>query len=103
MHEAFHDPVHAQQRRESDWHRDIAGFIAALDGDPDLKDRISYRCLKLRDAPDYIHLAAADEQAVKTLQGKEFFKRYTEKTREISGGAVTVTPIEIIAETTYRS
>ena len=89
---------------EADWHRDIAGFIAALDGDPDLNGRISYRCMKLRDAPDYIHLAAAaDEAAVKTLQGKEFFKRYTEKTREVSGGGVTVTPIEIIAETAYRS
>ena len=56
--------------------------------------------MKLRGAPDYIHLAAAaDEQAVKTLQGKEFFKRYTEKTREVSGGGVTVTPIEIIAAT----
>ena len=26
---------------EADWHRDIAGFIAALDGDPDLKGKIS--------------------------------------------------------------
>ena len=85
---------------EADWHRDIAGFIAALDGDPDLRGKISYRCMKLRDTPDYIHLAAAaDEQAVKTLQGKEFFKRYADRTREVSGGSVTVTPIEVIAET----
>ena len=85
---------------EADWHRDIAAFIKALDDDPDLKGKISYRCMKLRDAPDYVHLAAAaDEQAVKALQGKEFFKRYTEKTREVSGGGVTVTPVEIIAET----
>lgn len=85
---------------EADWHRDIAGFIAALDGDSELKGRISYRCLKLRDGSDYFHLAAAeDDQAVKTLQGKDFFKRYTEKTRAIAGGEVTVTPIEIIAET----
>ncbi len=89
---------------EADWHRDIAGFIAALDGDPDLKGGIGYRCMKLQGTPDYIHLAAAaDEDAVKTLQGKEFFKRYTEKTREVSGASVTVTPIEIVAETAQRS
>jgi hypothetical protein len=89
---------------EADWHRDIAGFIAALDGDPDLKGRISYRCMKLRDSPDYFHLAAAaDEQAVKTLQGKDFFKRYTDMTRAVAGGGVTVTPLEIIAETAARA
>jgi hypothetical protein len=89
---------------EQDWHRDIAEFIAALDGDPDLKGKISYRCMKLRDDLSYTHLAAAaDEQAIKALQSKDFFKRYTEKTRLVAGGEVTVTPIEIIAETAHRS
>ena len=43
--------------------------------------------------------AATDEQAIKALQSKDFFKRYTEKTRAVAGGEVTVTPMEIIAET----
>jgi hypothetical protein len=83
-----------------DWHREIARFIAALNGDPELKGKISYRCLKNRDDQSYFHLAAAaDETAVKTLQQRDYFKQYTEKTRQVAGGDVTVTPIEVIDET----
>jgi hypothetical protein len=83
------------------WHDEIARFIAALDSDPELKGRIVYRCLKQRDDAGYFHLAsAADDQAVKTLQQREFFKHYTEKTRQVAeGGDVAVSPIEWIAET----
>jgi hypothetical protein len=89
---------------EQDWHRDIAEFISALDGDPDLKGKVSYRCMKMRDDSSYVHLAAAaDEQAIKILQSKDFFKRYTEKTRVVAGGHVVVAPMEIIAETAHRS
>ena len=82
------------------WHQDVAKFIAALDGDPDLKGRISYRVMKTKDGSDYYHIASpADEDAVKTLQQRDFFKSYTEKTRAVAGGDVTVSPLEIIAET----
>jgi hypothetical protein len=88
---------------EEAWHKDIAAFIAALDNDPDLKGKISYRCMKVRDQTSYYHLAAAsDEQAIKALQQREFFKAYTEKTRLVAGGEVTVSPLEIIAETTAQ-
>jgi hypothetical protein len=84
-----------------DWHREVKRFIAAIDGDPELKGRISYCCMKNRDDSSYFHLAAAtDDAAVKSLQSRDFFKAYTEKTREVAaGGQVTVTPIEVIAET----
>ena len=83
-----------------DWHREISRFISALDHDPELKGRIIYRCMKNRDDSSYYHLAsAADEQAIKTLQQRDFFKHYTEKTRQVAGGDVVVTPIELIAET----
>jgi hypothetical protein len=56
--------------------------------------------MKNRDDSSYYHLAAAaDEQAIKTLQARDFFKHYTEKTRQVAGGEVAVTPIELIAET----
>ena len=84
----------------AEWHAEIDRFIAALNSDPDLKGRISYRCMKSRDDSSYFHLAAvADEQAVKTLQSRDFFKRYTERVRQVAGGEVTVTPVELIAET----
>ncbi len=83
-----------------EWHQEIEKFISALDNDAELKGKISYRCLKNRDDANYTHLAAAtDEQAIKTLQARDFFKHYTEKTRQVAGGEVVVTPIELIAET----
>jgi hypothetical protein len=89
---------------EAAWHQDIAAFISAVDNDPDLNGKITYRCMKVRDDCNYYHLAAAvDEQAIKALQQREFFKRYTEKTRLVAGGEVSVSPLEIIAETAQRS
>jgi hypothetical protein len=82
------------------WHKDVADFIAAIDSDPALQGKITYRCMKNRDGSDYYHLAtAADDAAVKALQQSGFFSRYTEKTRQVAGGTVEVLPLEIVAET----
>src|SRR6201995_6000715 len=40
-----------------DWHREVARFIAALDGDPELKGKIGYRVMKKRDDSSYYHIA----------------------------------------------
>ena len=54
---------------EERWHQDIVRFISALDNDPALRGKISYRCMKSRGGSDYYHLAtAADDDAVKLLQ-----------------------------------
>jgi hypothetical protein len=83
-----------------DWHREIERFIAALETDPVLKGRVSYRCLRASDGSGYYHLAAvADDETSRTLQGRDFFTAYTEKTRHISGGTATAIPLELIAET----
>jgi hypothetical protein len=80
------------------WHRDITEFISALDGDPALQGKISYRCMK--SGSDYYHLATAvDDQAISALQARAFFSHYTAKTKLVAGGAVDVMPLEIIAET----
>jgi len=85
------------------WHQEIDRFITALNSDPELKGKIVYRVMKNRDDPGYFHLAAAtDDAAIKTLQQRDFFKHYTEKTRQVAGGDVVVTPIELIAETAHR-
>ena len=83
------------------WHQDIAAFISALQADPALRGKISYRCMKRREGDDYYHLAsAADDQAIKALQERDFFKRYTERTKQVAGGEVEVLPLDIVAETT---
>jgi hypothetical protein len=82
------------------WHQEIVKFISALDNDPDIKGRITYRVMKNRDGSDYYHIASpADDEAVKTLQQRDFFKSYQERTRAVAGGDVTVSPLEIVAET----
>jgi hypothetical protein len=51
------------------WHQEIAHFIAALDGNPDLRGRISYRAMRVSDNDEYLHLAtAADDQAIGILR-----------------------------------
>jgi hypothetical protein len=83
------------------WHQEIAQFIAALDGDAELKGRLSYRCMKVGDN-QYYHIATvADDQAPKILQQRDFFKHYNERTRAIGGGEVEVSPIEIVGETKH--
>ena len=85
---------------EEQWHRDIASFIAAIDGDPALNGKIAYRCMRVRGSSDYYHLAAAaDDDAVQTLQSRDFFARYTGLTEIAAGGNVEVLPLEVIAET----
>jgi hypothetical protein len=92
-----------QNASAEEWHKQVAEFIAAIDGDPALKGKISYRCMKIRDSADYLHLAtAADDQAIKALQQSPFFSGYAEKTRTVAGGAVDVVSLEIIAETQSR-
>ena len=46
--------------------------------------------------------ASTDEQAIKVLQQREYFKRYTEATKRVAGGDVVVSPLEIIAESAHR-
>jgi hypothetical protein len=88
---------------KEEWHQDIAAFISALQTDPALEGKISYSCMKSREGLDYYHLASAtDDQAIKTLQEREFFKRYTERTKLVAGGEVEVLPLDIIAETMNR-
>jgi len=88
------DGLDEQRRRE------MLSFISALNDEPALSGRISYRCMKTREGPDYYHLAAAaDDQTVQDLQSREFFTRYTEQTDLAADGEVEVLPLEIIAET----
>lgn len=72
-----------------DWHKEIAKFIAGIDGDPALKGKVGYRCMKGRDSADYYHIATVFDDAGRVaFQERPFFKHYTEATRSISGATV---------------
>jgi len=95
---------HFKEGSPEAWRQRIAEFISALEDDPELKGKISYRVMKHRDGSGYYHLAgASDDHAASALGRKDFFKRYTEETRRVAGGEVEVLPLEIIAETRHRS
>jgi len=86
-------------RPEDVWRLDVARFVAALDADPKLSGKITYRAMKRRDGPDYYHLASAvNDEAVKALGESAFFKAYTDLIRLVAGGEVEVVPLEVIAE-----
>ncbi|HEY5096382.1 MAG TPA: hypothetical protein VII69_14815 [Candidatus Eremiobacteraceae bacterium] len=88
---------------QEEWHKEVKRFITALESDPELKGKISYRCMKSKDDSEYYHLAAvADDQAVKELGERDYFKHYTEQTDRVSAGGLTVSPLEIIAQTELR-
>jgi hypothetical protein len=89
-----------QSGTQEDWHREVGRFIAAIDGDPALKGKIGYRCMKARDGADYFHIATIyDEAGQAALQTRDWFKAYQQTTRSISGGVVDVVPLETVAET----
>lgn len=93
---------HSKGESPDQWHTRVKQFIAAIDAQPDLEQRITYRCFKMKDGLDYFHIAgAADDGAVKVLQSKDFFKGYSEATRDAAEGEVTVVPLELIAETHF--
>src|SRR5262249_16480130 len=83
-----------------DWHKEIAKFIAGIEGDPAIQGKVGYRCMKARDGQDYFHIATVlDDSAPFALQNPASFKTYTENTGEISGGTVEVVPLETSAAT----
>jgi hypothetical protein len=85
------------------WHKQIAEFIAALDTDPDLKGKISYKVMKEKQGAGYYHLVTVtDDNLPNVLQTKDFFKPYTEATKHTGGGEVEVQPLETVAETAFR-
>jgi quinol monooxygenase YgiN len=88
---------------EEAWRRRIATMIGEMNADPDLTGRIAYRVLKERNGQRYWHVASAvDDDALKALQGKDYFRSYQAATREAAAGTLEVIGTETVAETTFR-
>ena len=85
------------------WEREVLAFIQAIDGDPSLRGRISYRCLKQQDGVSFCHLAAAsDESAVEELKRKPFFKPYSERLRAVAESGPKFTKLAVIGGTAIQ-
>ncbi len=91
---------HFTNGTKEEWHEAISEFIRNVENDPDLKGKISYHVMKSAKSDEYFHLASPkDEEVVKILETRDYFKRYQEKTKLVSGGTVVAMPLETIAET----
>jgi hypothetical protein len=90
---------HIKEHSEA-WEREILAFIHAIDRDPSLRERVSYRCLKQQDGVTYCHLAAAvDDSAVDDLKRKEFFKPYSERLRTVAQSGPDFTKLQVVGGT----
>jgi hypothetical protein len=85
------------------WESEVVPFIEAIDGDPSLRGRISYRCLKQQDGVSFCHFAAAsDESAVEELKRKPFFKPYSERLRAVAESGPKFTKVAVIGGTAVQ-
>lgn len=95
---------HPEASTEAEWHDRVKEFTTALAADAGLRGRITYTCMKAQEGREYVHIAdVADDDVTKMLGERDYFRRYTEATRRVGGGKVTVTGMDIFAETHPRS
>jgi hypothetical protein len=88
---------------QAEWHAEVARFVKAIEADPELSGKITYRAMKTPDG-DYYHLATVVDQATANLLGeRDFFERYTARVDEISKGTLETSPLEIIAQTEHQA
>ncbi len=89
---------------EESWRQEIARFVEALDSDPDVRGKISYRVIQVQGSSEYYHLVtAADDEAIKMLQSKEFFSHYTSQNKLVAENGTEVVPLEVIDETAFQA
>ena len=82
------------------WEGEVLAFIHAIDREPSLRGRVSYRCLRHQDSVTYCHLAAAvDDSAVNDLKRMEFFKPYSERLRAVAQTGPDFTKLQLVGGT----
>jgi hypothetical protein len=91
---------YAIREPSEDWEREVSAFIQAIDRDPSLRGRVSYRCLKESDGVSFCHIAAAvNDSAVEDLKERPFFKPYSAKLRAIATRGPEFTKLQVVGET----
>ena len=93
---------HLTHGSPDEWDAAVKAFVSAIEADPVLRGKISYRAMKTAEGDYFHHASVADEHALAALQNSSFFKAYTQKVEHAGGGDVEVGPVEILAETEYQ-
>ncbi len=85
---------------EAPWLAAIEAFVTAIDADPDLRRKFSYRVATAADGVGRVHVGRWDSEATLAhLQSQEFFKQFAGKIGEFSGGGPNATRLQLAAET----
>ena len=85
---------------EGEWMAAVEGFVAAIDADPALRGKFSYRTNIAADGVGRVHVGRwDDEETLAHLQAQEFFKQFAAKVGEFAGGAPNATRLRLAAET----
>lgn len=85
---------------EGEWMAACEAFVAAIDADPDLTGKFSYRISKAPDGVGRVHVGRWEaKETLAHLQAQDFFQTFAEKIGEFSGGKRTATPLELAAGT----
>ena len=83
-----------------EWEREVLAFIQAIDREPSLCGRVSYRCFRQADGVSYCHVAAAvDDSAVDDLKQKPFFKPYSARLRAVAESGPDFTKLQAVGGT----
>src|ERR1700722_18145990 len=83
-----------------EWEREVVAFIDAVECDPSLSGRISYRSYKGPDGVSFCHMSgAADAGALADLMAKPFFKQYAARVKEVSKSGPEVTQLNLVGGT----
>jgi len=86
---------------ESAWQTAVEGFVTAIDADPDLRGKFSYRVNTAADGVGRVHVGRWDkEETLAHLQAQDFFKQFAAKVGEFAGGSPNVTRLRQAAGTT---
>ncbi len=85
---------------EGAWLAAVEDFVAAIDDDPVLRGRFSYRVNVAADGVSRVHVGRWDsEETLTHLQSQDFFKAFAAKVGEFAGGPPNASRMRLAAET----
>lgn len=79
---------------EAIWEATIARFIDAVNADPEIGGKFSYRVMKAREGKTRVHWGQWDvPETVQILQSREYFKEFAAVLKGFAGDTLSPVPL----------
>ena len=79
---------------EARWEAAVAGFVKAIDADPEVAGKFHYRVNKAKDGNTRIHWGWWDTpETVQTLQSRDYFKAFSGEVQAMAGDSLSPVPL----------